>query len=507
MKRTDKIAFERYQAKLQTIKSGATINPFETREEKTARVEAAKADISRFVEYYLPHYATSKSAGFQLRLAKRVLNKQVCNILVRWGRGLAKSVWCDVIIPLWLFANGDISYMVIVGNNFDKAKILLSDLQAEFEANPRLIHDFGLQKMQGSWEDGYFRTANGFIAKALGMGQSPRGLRLGAKRPDYITGDDLDDRETIKNPKRMREYAQWIEKDLIPTMDGPRRRFLMPNNRFATTTIQSILGERHPSWTLDRIDGYDPVTYKPAWPEKYPANYYREMEQQIGTLAALAEFNNQPHIEGSIFTQDQIQWMHLPAINHFEHIVGHWDIAYSASATADYNAVRVWGLKDNRFYLVDCFVKQSKMRSALEWMADFVRHMPGNVRVRWQYESQFWNDEVQRTIEECEKANNMDLRLRKVDLPREGKYDRIASTQPYYQNGRVFYSDKLKGHNDTLVGMAQLYGIEIGYKTKDDAPDADERCFSELSQFARRHNRHSNGTRSGTYNKNTSRRA
>lgn len=506
MNRYDKIAIARYRSKLQTIKSGATINAFESKEEKSERIQAAKADIVFFVEYYLAHYATSKSAKFQLRLAKLVLKKWLCKILVRWGRGLAKSVWCDVIIPLWLWINNDISYMVIVANNFDKAKILLSDLQAEFEANPRILHDFGEQKMQGNWEDGYFKTANGFIAKALGMGQSPRGLRVGARRPDYIVCDDLDDRETIKNPRRMREYAQWIEKDLIPTMDGPRRRFLMPNNRFAPVTIQSILEERHPKWTLDQVDAYDPSSYLPAWPEKYPATYYREMEEEIGTLASLAEFNNRPHVEGSIFTEEQIQWSKLPSINHFEHIVGHWDIAYSESATADYNAVRLWGLKDNRFYLIDCFVKQSKMKYAIEWIIETVKTLPGNVRVRWQFESQFWNDEVQRTIDEVEEKHRIDLRLRKVDLPRENKYDRIVSTQPYYQNSRVFYSDKLKGHNDTQVALAQLYGIEPGYKTKDDAPDADERCFAELSQFSRR-SKHKDKSRTGSYNKNKSRQA
>lgn len=506
MKTRDKSALERYRSNLEKIKTGATVNPFESREEIEERVKKAKGDIAFMVEYYLPHYATSKSARFQIKLAKLVLKLWICMILVRWGRGLAKSVWCDIIIPLWLWMNDDISYMVIVGNNFDKAKILLSDLQAEFEANPRLIHDFGEQKTQGSWEDGYFKTANGFIAKALGMGQSPRGLRLGAKRPDYIVADDLDDRETIKNPKRMREYAQWIEKDLIPTMDGPRRRFLMPNNRFAPVTIQSILEERHPSWTLDQIDAYDPVTYKPAWSEKYPADYYRQLETELGALAAKAEYNNKPHVEGTIFTEEQIQWVHLPAITHFEHIIGHWDIAYSANATADYNAVRVWGLKENRFYLIDCFVKQCKMKAALEWIADTTKNMPGNVRIRWQFESQFWNGEVQRTIDEVEKEYHMDLRLRKVELPKENKYDRIVSTQPYYQNGRVFYSEKLKGHNDTQVGLGQLYGIEPGYKTKDDSPDADERCFSELSKHAHREGKADN-PRIGSFNRNQSRRS
>lgn len=513
MKRTDKAAVEKYLAKLETIRKGATIDPFESDTDRNKRKEKAKKDMEFMVSYYLPHYATSKSAKFQIKLAKYVIKTPVMMVLVRWGRGLAKSVWCDVVIPLWLWMNDDISYMVIVGNNLDKAKILLSDLQAEFEANLRLMNDFGEQFTVGGWENGYFRTKNGFVAKALGMGQSPRGLRVGARRPDYIVCDDLDDRETVKNPKRTREFARWIERDLIPTMDGPRRRFLQPNNRFAPVTIQSILEERHPGWKLDVVNAFNPVTYQPAWPEKYSREYYDKLvndpEVGIGTLAAMAEYNNQPHIEGTIFTEEQIQWTPLPPLTYFDSIVGHWDVAYSDAATADYNAVRVWGTMDQKFYLIDCYVKQSKMKKAVEWIADFQDRLPSNTRVRWQYESQFWNDELERIVEEVEDENDIDLRIRKVDLPRENKYDRIVSTQPYYQNGRVFYNEELKGHADTQVGLAQLYGIEPGYKTNDDAPDADERCFTELGKAARRSRRSKGicGERCGKFRDNKARRA
>lgn len=158
MKRTDKAAVEKYLAKLETIRKGATIDPFESDTDRNKRKEKAKKDVEFMVSYYLPHYATSKSAKFQIKLAKYVIKNPVLMVLVRWGRGLAKSVWCDVVIPLWLWMNDDISYMVIVGNNLDKAKILLSDLQAEFEANLRLMNDFGEQFTVGGWENGYFRT-------------------------------------------------------------------------------------------------------------------------------------------------------------------------------------------------------------------------------------------------------------------------------------------------------------------------------------------------------------
>lgn len=502
MNTDDRRAKDAYLDRLRMIKESGSFDPFESKEHQRARIAKAKKDVGYFVSEYLSHYATAKSAKFHIRLANLALKLKVLNILVRWGRGLAKSVWCDVIIPLWLWINDDISYMVVVGNNYDKAKILLSDLQAEFEANQKLIHDFGEQQTSGNWEDGYFRTRNGFIAKALGMGQSPRGLRLGSKRPDYITADDLEDKDTIKNQKRQREIARWIEKDLIPTMDGPRRRFLMPNNHFHPVTIQEVLRERHSKWKLDRVNAYDTVTYDPAWPEKYSAQYYREVEETIGVMAAHAEYNHEPHIEGAVFTEDMIQWSKIPQA--FDSIVGHWDVAYSNKATADYNAVRVWGLRDNKYYLIDCYVRQSKMKGAVSWIAQFQKN--STLQVRWQFESQFWNDELDRTINEVEAEEAISLRLRKVDLPKGNKLDRIMSTHPLYQNGRIYYNEKLQSHSDTQIGLMQLYGIEPGYNTNDDAPDADERCFTELGIVARK-NKAKKTNRSGAYRTNNARRA
>lgn len=503
MRIKDKKAYESYQAKLALIKSGGAANPFESKEEQLARKEKAKKNVAFFVEYYLGHYASSKSAWFHIKFAQLIKKFPVLFLLLRWARGHAKSVWANVIIPLWLWINDDIHYMVIVGNNYDKAKILLSDLQAEFEANERLKHDFGSQEMRGSWEDGYFRTKNGFIAKALGMGQSPRGLRFQSQRPDYIVCDDLEDKDSIKNPKRQDEVVTWIEQDLIPTMDGPVRRFINANNNAHPRTIQEELHIKHPDWELFQVDAYDPVTYKPAWPEKYDNDYFKQIETDIGILAAHAEYNNKPHIAGKIFKPDQIQWGSMPRLNNFKLIVGHWDIAYAGNKDSDYNAVRVWGLHSTDLWYIDSFVKQTKMKAALEWMVYFQNSMPPTVTVHWRFEAQFWNDEVRRTIQEVEDDHNVNLNIVKVDTPKKKKYDRIITLQPYYQNGRCYYNDKKKSHNDTQTGLQQLYGIEPGYKTHDDAPDADEQCIKYLDRHRGRSNTRS---RTGKMKKNQKRR-
>src|SRR5690606_10453124 len=130
-----------------------------------------------------------------------------------WGRASAKSVLNCILLPFWLWMRGEPMYLVIIGNGADRAKQLLEDVRAEFEANPQINKDFGIQHNPGSWEDGFFITKGGFIGQALGMGQSVRGLRVKSKRPTHLVPDDTETKDLLKNPKRMNENVRWIERD------------------------------------------------------------------------------------------------------------------------------------------------------------------------------------------------------------------------------------------------------------------------------------------------------
>ena len=483
MKAIDKIAQKRFLDKIELIRaSGGSIDPNETKEQKKIRIQKLSKDFAYTVRYYFPHYAAYDTPDFHIELAGMVASNPLFKGFAEWGRGLAKSVICDIILPFWLWLRGDPMYLVIIGNNEKKAIQLLADIRAEFEGNPRIIADFGEQKTYGSWDEGFFVTKGGFIGQALGTGQSVRGLRVKNLRPTMIVPDDTETQDTIKNERRQDQIVQWILYDLIPTMDGDYRRFLFANNAAFHIMIQKKLQELNPTWKVHHIKAYDEQTYLPRWKSKYKDDYYKILEKEIGILPVRAEYNNEPHVKGKIFTEELIQWCKLPRLDHFDCIVSHWDVAYSGSATGDYNAVRIWGLKDKQFYYITSFVKKCKMRAAVEYMADFEKNLPEKVRVHWRFEAQFWNDEVERTIREVEDAFEVDLRITKVDNPRIKKYDRIVSIHPYYQNGRIWWNEKMKSHSDTQIGKTQLFSIEPGYNSHDDAPDADEQCITFLSK-------------------------
>lgn len=479
----DKRSLEEWRKKVKLLREQTHINPHETKQDQEARVERAKKDYEYFVSFYLPTFATTKTPDFHISTARRIKRNHKHYEWLKWGRGLAKSVLADVTVPLWLWINNEISFMLLIGQEKDKAAVLLDDLRLQFEANQRLIHDFGVQKNLGYWETGFFITKSGFIAKSIGMGQEPRGLRVGGTRPDYIVCDDWETKDTLKNHKRQDEFADWLLKGIIPTMDGDRERVLLAQNHFAPRMIFSKIVEENKGWRINQQGAFDPVTLLPVWKEKYPENYYRDRIGVMGSIEANAEYNNDPHIEGKIFTDDMIQWANLPRLNSFEAIIGTWDVAFAGSSTSDYNAVRVWGLHEGKKYLIDCFVRRSKIKAPLEWIAEFQKNLPKTVSVPFQFEAQFWNDEIYRTIGEVEKEYGFMLVLSKSERPRMKKYDRILEMHPQYQNGRIYYNAKLKDHNDTKQGLIQLKGIEPGYKGHDDAPDADKEAFDYLDNF------------------------
>lgn len=482
-RKRDKDLAERYLAKLDIAQKSTDVDPFESKETQRKRIEKSIDDVEYMVKTYLPHYATAPSAPFQIDAANEIAADKLIKLFLEWFRGGAKSVWADIIIPLWLWIKGEDVFLCLLSDSKDRAQDLLTDIQAEFEGNQLLIHDFGIQKCDGDWELGNFKTIDQrFIGMAFGIKQKVRGLRVKQRRPNLWVIDDLETPDTISNPKRMYKQACRIERDVIGTMTGDKRRLIYACNRFARVMTQTMLQERHPTWKIRQIKAYNKVTYEPTWKGMYTAEYYKQQEVDMTINAAHAEYNHETKLEGKNFSEDQIQWTKIPGYFDFKMIIIHWDIAYTDNETSDYNAVKAWGLYGPNFYLINCYVKQSIMKKAVEWMCFFKKQLPQGVNVIFQYESQFWNGEVQRVIDETEEKYNMSLNLMKVESKGQ-KLGRILKMQPYFQNSRIYYNIDLKSHSDTQIGIAQLCAIEEGSDEHDDSPDADQQAISALDNY------------------------
>ena len=121
-----------------------------------------------------------------------------------WSRELAKTARTMMEVTK-LSLTGEISNVLYISNSYENAERLLTPVMITLESNPRIINDYGVQQKPGDWESGEFTTTGGCSFRALGAGQSPRGTRNEAARPDFIVFDDIDTDKDVRNPRYNQE--------------------------------------------------------------------------------------------------------------------------------------------------------------------------------------------------------------------------------------------------------------------------------------------------------------
>jgi phage terminase large subunit-like protein len=394
-----------------------------------------------------------------------------------WARGLAKSVTFDVFMAIWLHLfHDDLNLMVLISKNEPNAIQLLSDLRAEFEANPQLINDFGELKDSSYWAEEAFKTKKGGLFVAKGKKSPIRGLRNGRYRPDYIVLDDVDDDEEVLNPAQVDKSFNRIIRGAKGGMDIGTARFIIVNNKIANHSILTKFSNNPKYYTM-RVDALQPDGTC-SWSEKYTPDYYNDLLEEYGSIIFNSEYMNEVNVEGKIFVAKYFQTTKILPLKEYDRIVAWWDLAYSEQPTADFNAINIVGLVGNVKHILYTFCRRCKMEDAIRW--SYMMDIMLGVNVEWYFESQFWNDAVRLCFDTVAQEMGYQFPYIMADRDSENKFTRIMRMLPTYQRMEVFYNEDIINEPDTVEGIAQIKAIEYGYKTKDDNPDSQSAAINIL---------------------------
>lgn len=187
--------------------------------ESRSRVGRAAHDFEFFAKTYFPHYLSKPSSKFHKyqydRLQTLVLQAHGTGTGDRQAdaapRGNAKSTNCTLILPLWCAAFKYRLFHLLVSETAAQGEDFLSFIKVELESNERLKQDYPDLCGEGPvWRAMNIITANGVRIKAAGAGQKLRGLRHGARRPDLVIGDDLENDENVVSPDQRAKLEKWF---------------------------------------------------------------------------------------------------------------------------------------------------------------------------------------------------------------------------------------------------------------------------------------------------------
>ncbi|CAG2532937.1 C-terminal domain-containing protein [Maribacter dokdonensis] len=491
-----------------SVQTASTVSPAESERVKTARIKKAKSDYNYFVKTYFTTYADHDCAPFHIEFANACLADPDFMGVAEWPREHAKSVHIDIIIPMWLIAHGQLTGMILMGKNNTDACNLLSDVQAQLQFNELFANDFGEQYNFGSWEDGDFTTKDGIRFLAVGRNQSPRGARKGEKRPNYAAIDDIDDDEIVNNLKRVKRVVKNIFGALYFALSIKGARMCVGGNRIHFNSIlANIVGDVKegmkkrkglyhskvyaitdkkgikPVFPNDLPEKFNEATInaKPAWSRYTLAQLIRKFNA-AGSVLGSQEFFHKTEVEGDIFKNKYFKWEKLPHLGLMQVIIGYFDPSFENKVTSDTKAVRIWGLRKNKRFCIKSFVRRCELEEVFRWMVQVDKSLPAGVGIVWYVEKQFFNRPIKRALMRVIKETGHNLSIITDMRSKENKYTRIVKMEPEYSSGNVVYNEDEIHDTDMIEGNNQLKGIQAGYTSPDDAPDADEGAWHYLDQ-------------------------
>ncbi len=469
----DKKALEAFNRKLDFIANSTELSNEFLNGNKIERIKRAKNDYAYFVETYFPHLATDKCADFQIKAANKIKREPRIKAVLKWFRGAAKSTHSNILIPLWLWINGEMKYMILIGVESGVAKNLLSEIQGEFEANELLKYDFGEQLKSGSWAEGEFALKDNTFFISRGKGQKLRGLKYKGHRPDYIVMDDIDDDELCENPERVKKLIKWILKAVLFVGDKGNFRVIISNNLISQTSVTEYFS-RHKSWWHNQVNAIDNEG-NPTWFQKYTREYYQIIREE-DELAFQSEMMHNPFPEGEIFKAKETQFakMNWNTMKGCTSVAAKWDVAYTKNKSSDYNAVNVVGFRQDKILIFKVYCRQSLMNEALDWMYEIDKQAKKHgVSIMWYGERQFWNEPVKDEVEKAAKRHRYYLEIIMDETPQTNKIKRIIKgLASYWQTGKIYFNEYEKDNYDMKTGLGQLWAVDYSYSGKDDYPDS-----------------------------------
>jgi predicted phage terminase large subunit-like protein len=513
MKAIDKEAQKRYTDARR--KQLAQDDKTETIAMRRKRIEQLKSDFVLFAKYYFPHLMDSEFGWFHLKAVESVKNKPKGWFCFEFPREHAKSVFTDIMLTMWLYARNELTGCILASSSQAKAKVLVGDIKDEFETNERLIADFGNQK-SFDWASDFFATVSGVGFWALGRGQSARGLRVGANRPNLTICDDLDDDEIVKNTERCYDASKWVQSSLWSALKMQGGRLIVIGNRIHSHSILAhlvgdlddncskrnglthikVFATEHPV-THERLEIDDPNSVC-AWKERYTKSMLLQKWESSDFEVVMQENYHETVAVGKVFKPEHLVF--VPRLLQYEHIIFYGDPSYKETATSDYKAIAGFGVtpakKLHLIYIWCRITSVAKMVSAF-------RHCFEQYGDSAQYhvEANFIQDIfLKPEFEAQDDGIGIVLPIRYDRDAKGDKITRIGNMVTVFERGLIEICDDLRDSSDFKTFKNQLLGFPT-YK-HDDAPDAMHGAYSKIQSYLRIGKAVS---RTGKYNKNNNR--
>lgn len=272
-------------------------------------------DILDFALKYFKHYMLDEKTGefiapatFHREIYELLLTEQFAAVAA--PREHAKSTVVSLIFPVYCICEKLRKFIVLISDTQPQSRLLLGAIKSELEENEKLRADYGDLVPRGDgakWAEEDIVTVTGIRISARGAGQSLRGLRQRAARPDLVILDDLENDQTVENPESRKKLMQWFKRAVLNL--GKYCQFLIVGTILHhDSLLANLLKEDQFARFVKRL--YEAVddTWQAdlvLWPMRWPLEALKLKFEDIGPADFDQEFRNRPvSVETQTFLED-----------------------------------------------------------------------------------------------------------------------------------------------------------------------------------------------------------
>lgn len=515
-----------YKAWIELRKVIANSTPVPVKEsvtDKQKRVEKLLNNFDSFCYYYFPHYIKSPFGWFHKEAAKEIEADPNIFAVLEWPREHAKSVYADILLPLFLKAKGELTGMMLGSANENKANVLLADVQAELMSNQRYINDFGEQFRLGDWQSGHFVTADGCGFWAFGRGQSPRGTRKADKRPNYGVIDDIDDATIVKNEKRVQDAVDWVLGDFFGAMSIKGARLIIAGNRIHKKSIlANLVGDIEPDdpkregiyhlkvFAIQKAEGKSKKAIEegnvsdgvPAWKERYSIKELDAKMKKMGYRNAQREFFHKHIEQGFVFKSEHITWATTLPLKQYDALITYNDPSFKDTKSNDYKAIVLIGRKGSHYHIIKAWVRQTTSSTMVQAHYD-LHDFAGDNSCKHYMEANFMQDLLLDEYDAEAEERGYHIMIRPDKRKKPEKFGRIENLSPMFERKFITFAADQKKDPDMQTLVEQFLGFPYAH---DDGPDAVEGAIFLLQKKGGRKRSGKTGVRTGKYTTSNQRR-
>uniref|UniRef100_UPI00321740E4 hypothetical protein n=1 Tax=uncultured Draconibacterium sp. TaxID=1573823 RepID=UPI00321740E4 len=389
IKAADRAALRKWEGFLDGFLSTVVVTDTETPEEQKKRIAKLEKNFEEWKKYYFPQYCYAPPAPFHIKASKRILKSKEWYECRAWTREAAKDV-VTMMETIYQVVKGIKKSIILVSNSYDNAEKLLAPYKLTLENNERIINDYGLQKQPGNWTSGDFITLKGASFIAVGIGQSPRGTRNEAVRPDKIIVSDVETDKDVRNPEIVKQNWEWIEDALIPTrgVSKPLQIIFLNNIIAKDCCMVRAMKKADHAEIINLVDKNGNST----WPEKNKPEHIARIRRIMSTRAFQKEYMNNPLTEGKVFKK--MVWGKVPALSRFKRLIVYADPSNSnkdrtqvKTKGVSYKALFLMGELDGYFYVIHGYLDQVPIATFVNWFFDIRKRINKNHQINFHIEN------------------------------------------------------------------------------------------------------------------------